>query len=113
MTDTHRIETYSEFWPYYLRAHSKAETRAVHLSGTAVATVALFAMFVSGNPWFIPAALIGGYAPAWFAHAFLERNRPATFRYPLWSLACEYRMAWAWLSGQIDDELEKAGIAER
>lgn len=113
MAAGHRIETYREFWPYYLREHAKSQTRAFHLIGTAVATISMLALFVSGNPWFLAVALVAGYGPAWGAHFFVERNHPATFRHPLWSLMSDYRMAWAWACGQLDSELDKAGIAHR
>ena len=108
-----RIRTYREFWPHYLREHARPETRAAHLAGTAVASVSLFALFVTGNPWLIPVALAGGYGPAWFGHFFLERNRPATFSYPLWSLVSDYRMALTWVGGQLEAELDKAGVPKR
>lgn len=107
------IASYREFWPHYLREHARPATRTVHLVGTAVATVSLLALFVSLNPWFIAAALIGGYGPAWFAHFFLEHNRPATFRHPLWSLISDYRMAWSWVCGQLESELDAAGVQQR
>ncbi len=113
MTTGHRIQSYREFWPYYLREHAKAETRALHLAGTALATISILALFVSDNPWFLPLALAAGYGPAWGAHFFVEHNRPATFRYPLWSLMSDYRMAWSWACGQLNSELDKAGIAHR
>lgn len=108
-----RIQSYREFWPYYLREHAKAETRAVHFAGTAVATLCIAAALVTGHWWFGAAALVGGYAPAWFAHFFIERNRPATFRYPLWSLISDFRMAGAWISGQLELELDRAGVPQR
>lgn len=107
------IQSYREFWPHYLREHARPETRAVHFVGTAIATVSLFALFVSGKAWFIAVALAGGYGPAWFAHFFLEHNRPATFTHPLWSLVSDYRMTLAWVSGRLESELNKAGIAQR
>ena len=113
MTASEPIQTYRAFWLHYLREHSRPETRAVHFAGTALSGLCLFALFVSGNAWFVPAALLAGYGPAWFAHFFLERNHPATFRHPLWSLFSDIRMAWAWASGQLDSELEKAGIPSR
>jgi len=105
-----RIGSYGEFWPHYLREHSRPEPRAIHFAGTGIATAALLGLLATGNPWFVPVALIGGYGPAWTAHFFVERNRPATFTYPLWSLASDYRMAWCWLNGRLDQELSRAGV---
>ena len=86
MTAADRIQTYSEFWPYYLREHAQARdprrASVRHGGGDRGA-----GRPVRQRQWVVRAvALIGGYGPAWFAHFFLERNRPATFRYPLWSL---------------------------
>ena len=102
------IESYADFWPYYLREHSKPETRAIHYAGTGVAIASLTALIVTGNGWFALGAVIGGYAFAWIGHFFIEKNRPATFTYPLWSL-----MAWTWLTGKLGPELDRAGVARR
>ncbi|HUJ46369.1 MAG TPA: DUF962 domain-containing protein [Rhizomicrobium sp.] len=108
-----RIATYREFWPYYLREHARPETRAIHYLGTAIATISLIALIATRNLWFLPAMLIGGYGPAWIGHFFVEHNKPATFTYPLWSLASDYRMAFAWATGRLSQELAKAGIPHR
>jgi len=104
------IESYADFWPYYLREHAAPATRAVHYAGTAVATASLVALAVTGNAWFALGALLGGYGFAWFGHFFIEKNKPATFTYPLWSLISDYRMAWTWVTGRLGPELAKAGI---
>ncbi len=108
-----RIQNYRDFWPYYLREHARPATRAIHLAGTGIATASLVALIATGNLWFLPAVLLGGYGPAWAAHFFVEKNRPATFTYPLWSLISDYRMAWSWLTGRLPRELARAGVASR
>jgi len=108
-----KIQTYRDFWPYYLKEHARPGTRAVHFIGTGLATLSIVALIFSGNPWFIPVALIAGYGPAWIGHFFIERNRPATFTYPLWSLISDYRMAWVWMMGHLPEELAKAGVEQR
>ena len=107
------IRTYREFWPYYLNEHKRPETRALHIAGTGVATALLMAGLAMAAPWLVVAAVLTGYGPAWFAHFTIERNRPATFRYPVWSLVSDFRMAGTWLAGGLHRELERAGIANR
>ena len=104
------ITNYRDFWPYYLQEHAKPATRAIHYLGTAIATGCVVAAVVTGDLWFVAAALIGGYAPAWIGHFFIETNRPATFTYPFWSLISDYRMAFLWVSGQLEDHLARAGV---
>lgn len=113
MRKTTAIRSYREFWPYYLREHKRPETRALHFAGTGIATALLTAGIVVANPWLLLAAVLAGYGPAWFAHLAVEKNRPATFRYPLWSLISDFRMAGMWLVGGLDRELERAGIRAR
>ena len=107
------ITKYGEFWPYYLREHAKPQTRGMHYLGTGLSTIALIAALVTRRWWLVPLALVAGYGPAWIAHFFVEKNRPATFKYPLWSLVSDYRMAFVWLTGHLRAELLKAGMAGR
>jgi hypothetical protein len=107
------ITAYRDFWPYYLREHANPRTRAIHFCGTGLAVLSLFAALVTLEPWLLPVALLGGYGPAWYAHFFVEKNRPATFRFPLWSLVSDFRMAGLWALGRLSPELEKAGILTR
>jgi hypothetical protein len=105
-----RIETYAEFWPYYLSEHRQPGTRALHIFGTALA-FSLFAAGLALGFWpLILAALISGYFFAWIGHFFIERNRPATFRYPLWSLISDFRLFFMFLAGRLAGEYRRHGI---
>ena len=129
--DSSRIQSFQDFWPYYLSEHSSPRCRHVHFIGTTgfvgylsylisldlMVGVALLAAIVIGwlsfryeakqnaawalfgmiglMVWATPAVLYGvlfAYAWAWVGHFIIERNRPATFSYPLWSLAGDFRM---------------------
>ena len=107
-----KFERYEDFWPYYLREHAKPETRALHFFGTGLGIALLLAAVVTADWTLIPAALIAGYLFAWIGHFMIERNRPATFRYPAWSLFSDVRMLGLWLVGKLDDELAEAGVGE-
>jgi hypothetical protein len=100
--------TFKEFWPYYLREHSDPRTRAIHIAGTVAALALLVALVITRNIWFLPIALVAGYGPAWFAHFVIEKNRPATFKHPLLSLAGDFTMLGHALCGTLGEEVRKA-----
>jgi hypothetical protein len=104
------ITSYRDFWPYYLREHARPQTRALHYAGTALTFAALAAGLTLGAWWFA-AIPLAGYGFAWGAHFGVEKNRPATFTYPLWSLGSDYRMFFLWLTGRLGPHLERAGVA--
>ena len=107
-----RIDNFEDFWLFYLREHANPRTRTLHYIGTGAAVFGIAASIILGKLWFLLAVPVAGYAPAWIAHFFVEKNRPATFQYPLWSLACDFRMAFSRLTGQIDEDLARAGVTE-
>ena len=98
------------FWLRYLRAHADPRTRAIHAAGTTLATAVVAVALVKRDSRLFALALVCGYGPAWYAHAFIERNKPETFSAPLRSLASDYRMWWALLTGTLQTELKRAGV---
>jgi hypothetical protein len=96
MTDPTSFE---EFWPDYLKAHRHVKSRALHFVGT-ISGLACGAVFlVTHNPAWAVAGLIVAYGAAWTGHVLFERNTPATFSHPLWSLRGDFRMLRLALAG--------------
>ncbi len=96
-----RFTTYSAFFDFYLSEHDKPLTRALHYCGSACGIAALVLTVTTGNLLWIVAGLLSGYGFAWIGHLFVEHNRPATFKYPLWSFFGDYHMFGLWLTGRL------------
>jgi hypothetical protein len=82
------FRSFAEFYPFYLSEHRHPVSRALHYLGTWCAVICL-------------TALVAGYAFAWIGHFRFERNRPATFRFPFYSLAGDFRMWWELNLGKL------------
>lgn len=85
-------QTFEEFYPFYLSQHSNKTNRILHYIGTTLAMVQLICAIISGSFWSFLLVPILGYSFAWVGHFFFEQNKPATFKYPLWSLMGDFRM---------------------
>lgn len=105
-----RYTSFREFWPYYLREHAKPSTRALHYIGTSLVVLLMIGALVTRTWWLFAVVPVAGYGFAWAGHAFAERNRPATFTYPSWSLLADFKMWWMWLTGRLGPELQAAGV---
>ena len=105
-----RLPNFAAFWPYYLAEHARPATRVIHVFGTCAAVVLLACGLLIGPWWLLPLAPAVGYACAWLSHLFVERNRPATFTYPVWSLRGDLRLAWLAVTGRLGPELRRHGL---
>lgn len=97
-----KYASFAEFYPYYLREHSKPTTRRMHFLGSGLALLCLVALMITGNFWWLIVGLSAGYGFAWVSHAMFEKNRPATFYQPVYSLMGDWKMFWQILIGKID-----------
>src|ERR1051325_8411640 len=95
------FKSFADFWPYYLNEHGKPQTRPLHSGGTLISIAVVVLAFAVGRCWLFPLVLIPGYAFAWAAHFFIEKNRPATFTYPLWSFMGDWKMLALMLTGRL------------
>lgn len=101
------------FWPFYLAEHSHKSNRALHFLGSTFAIICVVNTIARQEPLWLLGALFGGYGFAWVGHFFIEKNRPATFKYPLKSFLADWRMYYVTLAGRIDAEYKKFGIETR
>ena len=105
--DRRRPANFREFWQYYVGEHRKASTRLLHFVGTSSALVLIAATIVLRQPWLLLAVPVAAYGFAWTGHFVFEKNTPATFRYPLSSLAGDFRMYGLMWRGRMTEEVAR------
>src|SRR5215510_1226506 len=98
---TQRFASFHDFYPYYLREHSSRASRRLHVIGTALAIVLLIVALVTRTWSLLLGVPLAGYLFAWVGHFFFERNLPATFRHPIYSLRGDFRMLREVLTGRL------------
>ena len=91
---------FSKFYPFYLSQHADRTCRRLHFVGTTLGLVAALHAFATLNFWWLLAGLAAGYAFAWVGHFFFEKNRPATFKYPGFSLMGDFRLWFETITGK-------------
>ena len=102
-----RLRSFEEFWPFYVSQHLHPTNQRLHFVGTSL-VLGCLALGALLSPLFFIAAPIAGYGFAWVGHFAFERNRPATFTYPLWSLRGDFRMYRLLWLGRMGGEQERA-----
>ncbi|PZP29935.1 MAG: DUF962 domain-containing protein [Roseateles depolymerans] len=91
------FSSFGDFYPYYLREHSHRVNRRLHFIGSTLVLGCLWQLLSTRDPVWVLAGLLCGYGFAWIGHFFIEKNRPATFRHPIYSLMGDwvmYRDIW-------------------
>lgn len=96
-----KYTTFREFYPFYLTEHSNRTCRRLHFVGSTLALVCLAMLVVTGNGWWLPAGLVAGYGFAWIGHFGFEKNRPASFKQPLYSFMGDWVMYKEIWTGRI------------
>ncbi len=105
------IQNFQEFWPFYVCEHSQSGCRALHFIGSTLSIVVLVLALVY-NYWLLIAVPVVGYGFAWFSHFTIEKNKPASFKYPLWSFIADWKMWALMLAGRMQAEVERS-MAQR
>ncbi len=101
MNQEKQYRRFADFYPFYLSEHANPTSRRLHFVGTSVALALIIGAFVTQKWWLLAIALVEGYAFAWVGHFFFEHNKPATFKYPGFSLMGDWRLWWEMLTGKL------------
>lgn len=96
-----QFATFTDFYPYYLSEHQNRSCRRLHFVGSSLVLGILAYALLSQNWWLLFLLPIAGYGFAWIGHFFFEKNKPATFSYPFYSLWGDWVMYKDILTGKI------------
>jgi hypothetical protein len=95
-----RFASFRDFYPYYVQQHSHPVSRRLHVCGTLLALLIVLGAVASAHYLWLIAAPLAGYLPAWLGHFLFQRNLPATFCHPLYSLRGDFVMLAETLTGR-------------
>ena len=96
-----RFASFAEFYPFYLEEHASRTNRRLHFVGTSLVIVVALVAVIGARWWLLAVLPVIGYGFAWVGHFFVERNRPATFSHPVYSLIGDFAMWRDMLTGRI------------
>jgi hypothetical protein len=105
--DKLEFASFTEFWPFYLSEHLHPTNRTWHFAGITLGIIIAAVLLIAG-PWYLsPLGLVPGYLFAWVGHYGYEKNTPASFGYPWFSLLGDLNVYWRTLTGRIDRDYER------
>ncbi len=90
--DPAQLHSFAEFYPFYLSEHNNRTCRRLHFVGSSLGLVCLGTALATGNAWWVLVGLLCGYAFAWVGHFGFEKNKPASFKRPLYSFMGDWVM---------------------
>lgn len=102
LTSERKFNSFSEFYPFYLRQHRNLICRRLHFVGTLLVFAIAIGVLITGQWLYLLALPVAGYGCAWVGHFFFEHNRPATFQYPFYSLWGDFVLFKDMLLGRIE-----------
>ncbi len=94
--------SFKEFYPYYLEQHQNITSRRLHFLGTCLVLIVLAYVITSENWQSLFILPLVGYIPAWVGHFFYEKNKPATFKYPIYSLLGDFKMFYEVITNKLN-----------
>lgn len=108
MATERKYKTFKEFYPFYLTEHQNLICQELHFTGTSILFIILFMAILIQKWWLLALIPLVGYGFAWVGHFFFEKNKPATFQYPLYSLGSDFVMFYHILTNQIGTKMAEA-----
>jgi len=99
--DPASFRSFADFYPFYLQEHSNATCRRLHFLGSSVGLLCLVMLLATGRPQYLLYGLLAGYGFAWIGHFAFEKNRPASFKRPLYSFMGDWRMYFDMWTGRV------------
>jgi hypothetical protein len=99
--DNSKFNSFESFWPFYLKEHSNRTNRRFHFIGTSLSLLTILTSLILQFWLGLLLGIVFGYAFAWVGHFIIEKNRPATFTYPIWSLRGDFKMFWMILTRKM------------
>ena len=99
--DPRTFQSFAEFYPFYLSEHSNSTCRRLHFVGSTLSLACLAMLVATGNAWWFLAGLLCGYGFAWIGHFGFEKNKPASFKRPLYSFMGDWVMYKDLWTGKI------------
>jgi len=105
---TESFNSLNDFYHYYLTEHLNKMCRASHFIGTSLVIILFIAGLITVKWWWFALMPVAGYGFAWFGHFVFEKNKPAAFQNPLYSLASDFIMYWHMISFQLPSKIREA-----